>query len=404
MRAVLRKTIFWTHLVCGVVTGLVVIMMSATGVVLTYERQMLAWADRAQFADPAPGQAPLPIAELLAAASRQVPEFEANSLGLSNDPRAPATLSAGRSSSLRIDRYSGEVLEPAAAGMRSFFSAMTGWHRWFNASREDRAVPRAITGISNLAFLFLIFSGLYLWLPPTFRWIRFRTRLLFNSTAVTAKARDYNWHHVIGFWSAIPLAVVVATAVVFSYGWANDLVYRVFGEDPSGGAAQPTARAGEPAAASAASYGPDAALASPLTLDELFERASMQLPDWQTITLTLPDADATSAQFRIDLGNGGEPQKRHNVTLDRYNGQVALWQPFDSQSPGRQARLWIRFLHTGEALGIVGQTVAGLVSLTSLIMVWTGIALAWRRLVTPLVRRRRPRPASQPVVSDAAKP
>ncbi len=400
----LRKTIFWTHLVCGVLTGLVVIMMSATGVVLTYERQMLAWADRAQYADPAPGQAPLPAAELLEAASRQVPEFEASTLRLANDPRAFATLGAGRSSSLRIDRYSGEVLEPAAAGLRSFFSAMTGWHRWFDASRENRAIPRAVTGISNLAFLFLIFSGLYLWLPPTFKWIRFKTRLLFNRKADTAKARDYNWHHVIGFWSAIPLAVVVATAVVFSYGWANDLVYQVFGEDPSGGAAQPAAATGESGAASAASYSADATPTSPLSLDELFDRASMQLPDWQTLTLTLPGADARSAQFRIDLGNGGEPQKRHDVTLDRYTGQVALWQPFDAQSPGRQARMWIRYLHTGEALGIVGQTVAGLVSLTSLIMVWTGVALAWRRLVTPLVRRRRQGPAPQTGVADAANP
>jgi uncharacterized iron-regulated membrane protein len=54
----------------------------------------------------------------------------------------------------------------------------------------------------------------------------------------------------------------------------------------------------------------------------------------------------------------------------------------------------VRFLHTGEALGIVGQTVAGLVSFTSVIMVWTGIALAWRRLVSPLLRRRATTPAS----------
>ena len=45
-----RKTIFWTHLVCGVAAGLVVLMMSVTGVLLTYERQMLAWADRAHYA------------------------------------------------------------------------------------------------------------------------------------------------------------------------------------------------------------------------------------------------------------------------------------------------------------------------------------------------------------------
>jgi uncharacterized iron-regulated membrane protein len=48
----------------------------------------------------------------------------------------------------------------------------------------------------------------------------------------------------------------------------------------------------------------------------------------------------------------------------------------------------VRFLHTGEVLGIAGQTIAGLVSLTSLFMVWTGLALAWRRLIVPLYRKK----------------
>lgn len=60
-------------------------------------------------------------------------------------------------------------------------------------------------------------------------------------------------------------------------------------------------------------------------------------------------------------------------------------------TPGRQARSWARSLHTGEALGIIGQTIAGLVSLTSLVMVWTGFALAYRRLVVTPLRRRRAR-------------
>jgi uncharacterized iron-regulated membrane protein len=54
----------------------------------------------------------------------------------------------------------------------------------------------------------------------------------------------------------------------------------------------------------------------------------------------------------------------------------------------------IRFLHTGEALGLAGQTVAGVVSLTSVVMVWTGLALAYRRLIAPLTNRFRRRRAS----------
>ena len=227
-----RSTIFWIHLACGVVTGLVVLMMSVTGVILTYERQMLAWADRATYPAPTPNAQRLTLEELVEAAKLRRPEFTPSTIMVRNEPDAAVVLGAGRSGSLVVDPYSGEVREPGAQGLRTFFSAVTGWHRWFNATGESRATAKAITGASNLAFLFLVLSGIYLWLPRMWKWAAFKTRLLFNPYATTAKARDFNWHHVFGIWSAIPLAIVVATATVFSYPWANDLVYRAVGEQP----------------------------------------------------------------------------------------------------------------------------------------------------------------------------
>ena len=41
----LRTLIFWPHLIAGVVAGAVVLTMSVTGVLLTYERQLNAWSD-----------------------------------------------------------------------------------------------------------------------------------------------------------------------------------------------------------------------------------------------------------------------------------------------------------------------------------------------------------------------
>jgi uncharacterized iron-regulated membrane protein len=126
-----------------------------------------------------------------------------------------------------------------------------------------------------------------------------------------------------------------------------------------------------------------------LGYDRLLARAAEQ-GDWRTLTLSIPtDPAAQTVRIGIDQGNGGQPQLRHTLTLDASSGAVAAWAPFSSQTTGQQARSWIRFLHTGEALGLVGQTIAGLVSFTSILMVWTGFALAYRRLVQPLLRRRR---------------
>jgi uncharacterized iron-regulated membrane protein len=134
-----------------------------------------------------------------------------------------------------------------------------------------------------------------------------------------------------------------------------------------------------------------------LGYDALLARAAEE-GDWRTLTLNIPtDAAASTVRIGIDQGNGGQPYLRHTLTLDATTGAVAAWAPFSSQSAGQKARSWVRFLHTGEALGVLGQTVAGLVSFTSILMVWTGFALAYRRLVQPLLRRKTTTPTPEAV-------
>ncbi|MCI5105167.1 MAG: PepSY domain-containing protein [Pseudomonadales bacterium] len=365
-----RKILFWIHLSAGVLSGLVVLMMSVTGVILTYERQILAWQEEnAYFNEPANDQTRLPVEQLLTNGNDE--EFTASSVAYYNDPASPAILRAGRSGSRYLNPYTGEILPPASETLDNFFSAVTGWHRWFNISGDGRGTARDITGAANLMFLFLVISGLYLWLPNIYNWNTMKLRLWFHPNAKTSAARDFNWHHVWGFWLAIPLAVVVATATVFNYSWANNLVYQLAGEEPPqrGGGGSGGNRGSEA----------DSTIVQQLAYDDLMAVAATHLDDWRMLTMTIPAATAETVSFSIDQGNGGEPQKRHTLVLDARNGEVSAWQPFSSQSPGRQARSWVRFLHTGEALGLFGQTLAGLASFAGVILVWTGLALCYRR-------------------------
>src|SRR5690606_28931930 len=121
-----RKTLFWMHLICGVLAGLVVLMMSVTGVILTYERQILAWEDHAYYAEPEPGQERL-SAELLVAAARADGTFTPQSLVMSANPAAPVVLSAGRSRTRSLNPYTGEIYPPHSDSLDAFFSTVTGW-------------------------------------------------------------------------------------------------------------------------------------------------------------------------------------------------------------------------------------------------------------------------------------
>jgi hypothetical protein len=48
----------------------------------------------------------------------------------------------------------------------------------------------------------------------------------------------------------------------------------------------------------------------------------------------------------------------------------------------------MRFVHTGEYYGMAGQAIAGIASLGGALLVWTGIALSYRRFRAWLARGR----------------
>ncbi|MCA1634114.1 MAG: PepSY domain-containing protein [Acidobacteria bacterium] len=375
----IRRIIFWCHLTAGVFAGIVILVMSVTGVLLAYERQITYWADTRGYnvARPSPSSGRLPPEALLAKVRESQTAFP-SALTVRTDPEAPAQVSFGRERTLYVNPYTGEGLGEGAPGVRAFFRKVTDWHRWLGAEGESRAVGRAVTGACNLAFLFIVGSGVYLWWPR--KWSRSAVRgVTWFRRGLRGPARDFNWHNTLGFWSAIPLFVVVLSSVVISYTWAGNLVYRLAGEEPP--APRSSAPPGAPAG-NAAQQRQEGAKAGEASLDRLnlmWARAEQQVEGWQSISLQLPPKPDAPVTFTIDRGNGGQPQKRAQLTLDRKSGEVVRWEPFSSSSTGRRLRSYLRFAHTGEVAGVVGQTVAGLASVGAVVLVLTGLSLAWRR-------------------------
>jgi uncharacterized iron-regulated membrane protein len=405
MKLPLRTAIFWIHLAVGLVLGAIILLMSVTGVLLMYERQITEWADRGyDSAPPSPGAQRLPVETLLAGVLAARPEATPASFTLQSDPTAPAVVSLGRRSSLYLNPYTGEILGEGSQKARAFFHAVTDWHRWLGAHDENRARARAITGASNLGFLFLVVSGIYLWVPRKWGRTQLRNVTWFRG-GLPAKARDFNWHNVFGFWLAIPLFFVVASAVVISYPWASNLLFRMVGEEPPARSGPPGGPGG---AERRAEGGPQRRGEKPegpalAGLDPLWARAEQQVPDWQSLSVRLSGEAGDPVTFTINSGHRGRPDLRSQLTLDRASGEVVKWEPFASQSLGRRIRSWTRWIHTGEAGGFIGQTLAGIASAAGAVLVWTGFALAWRRFFPKKHPKKQRRPATEPE-PDAASP
>ncbi len=354
----IRKILFWSHLVAGCVGGLVILLMSATGVLLTYERQMQTGAEIGAFAGaPLTSSANrLPLEEVL---THQ--EWKGvSTITLRSNPLLPIEVNRGKAGVVYLDPYSGQELGKPNLARREFFQKVRAWHRWLAWEGEWRAWGKAITGACTLAFVFLTLSGMYIWIPRVRSWKHLRPVTWFRG-GLSGKARDFNWHNTIGIWSAIPLFFVIISALPISYPWANELIYQVTGTEMPKAANTPALK-GMPNAAG---------------IDRLLELAKRK-SGWQSVSFRLEPGDGPMT-FTVDRGDGGQPQLRSTITLDRSAATVIKSENFEDFNLGRKVRSFSRFLHTGEALGLVGQTVAGIVSAGGAVLVWTGIALSLRR-------------------------
>jgi uncharacterized iron-regulated membrane protein len=379
----LRTAVFWTHLAIGLAAGLVILVMSVSGLLLTYERQILAWAERDYRSTPAPDAVRLPLETLVATAADTVAETPPSRLTVEADPRAPVAVSLGRREAIYLDPYTGAVAGGGSERARALFRAVTAWHRWLGAEGERRGVARAVTGAANLLFFLLLLTGSYLWLPRIWSWRRLRNVSWFRR-GLDGRARDFNWHSVFGLWMVLPLVIVVGSGVVISYSWAGDLLYRVAGESPpargrSGGPPPRAGAAGGEVAAAEVAAGVAAGVSEAASLDEVWQIARDRVPDWQSASLRLPEAAGEPVEITLYRGLRARPDLRVQLAVDPVARQVVRFEPYAAQSRGRRLRTWVRWLHTGEAGGVAGQTLAGIACGATVVLIWTGFALSWRR-------------------------
>ena len=402
------------HLIAGLTAGSSIAIMCFTGVALSFESDLVAWAERnaRRVTPPAPDAVRQPLQDLLKKVREAQPDVRPAGIVLSADPKAAVAFTLGRDGAVYANPYTGEIRSPASTRMRDFMRTMTDWHRYLAVGGDNRPIGKAINGACNLVFLVLAISGLYLWLPRSWSWRGVKAVVLFN-WRLTGKPRDFNWHNVIGLWCAPIFIGLTLTAVPIAYRWGGNLIYQLAGEEPPvlqgpGQAAETAVEIKRP--------NPDS---RPLSYDALVVVAQQQVPRWETITLRLgnaqrggargqnasrPAADNPGAmpapreaspstdQPRRESRSGPPPvtvaikepgswprTATTTLTLNPFTGELLKREGFADLSTGRRIRTWTRFLHTGEALGRPGQFIAGLACLGGCFLVYTGFALSWRR-------------------------
>ena len=360
-----RKIVFWLHLTAGVLAGIFIFVMCVTGALLSFQSNILEIAERKMrvVEVPTENQNRLPLQKLVAEVLAEKPNAKPSTITLRNDRSAAATVALGREEQIFVNPYTGTITGEGAKRWRGFFHVVEDLHRWLALSGDRRSIGKSLNDAANSLFLFLAISGVYIWFPRRLSWKHLRAAIVFRRK-VKGKARDFNWHTVIGFWSSLVLIVLTLTGVVISYQWAGNLVYTLTGNEPPPRQQQASPPVEQP-------------FIIPENLDEIWTKAETHTT-YKTISLRLPIAK-DAAIFTIEEGVYLNMFARSTLTIDAKTAEVAKWEPYGEQNSGRQLRSWIRFTHTGETGGIAGKLIGFLACIGGAFLVYTGFSLALHR-------------------------
>ncbi|WP_429632448.1 PepSY domain-containing protein [Tunturiibacter psychrotolerans] len=133
----LRRLLFWVHLGVGIIIGLVIGFLAVTGSILTFQPQIIAFAERSiQLTSPTQGSCVAP-SDLLKNASDYW-HGSATALALFSDPHRPTEVSFGSDSVVLVNSCDGRVIGNGCRKTAWFFfgrkgSASLGRSQWCEA-------------------------------------------------------------------------------------------------------------------------------------------------------------------------------------------------------------------------------------------------------------------------------
>mgnify|MGYP001123728883 CR=1 FL=1 len=380
----MKKIFAKIHLWLSLPLGIVLTVVCLSGAVLVFEGEITRALHPELYQVAAPADArPLQPSQLADRIGEQMPDsLHLVSLQLSarsDEPCMAAFRETGRKQ-LSVDPYTGNV--NGWAESPAFFGTVRKLHRWLldpPPSKGEKSVGKAIVGVSTLALVLILVSGLILWIPRSRKALRNRLKVSYSD------GRRRFWHdcHVsLGFYATLLLLVMALTGLTWSFGWYRTAAYALFGgtqqtvaaqEDLSrkvdSGNRQSRARSGERTAGR--EHGEtETRPFDHAVWDDVLEQLTAHYTAYKTIVLTQTEAQVTrrSAMRRID-----------RATFDPRNGRLAEITRYEDTPRQQRLRGWFYTFHTGTWGGIWTKILYFLAALIGATLPLTGYYLWWKR-------------------------
>ena len=394
----MHKTIwFKIHFILGLTAGLVLLVVGTSGAILSFEKEILKAINKDSYEVSVPNSAKLSTKELLEKFQVKMPDTKVSSISFSSEPEDSTVLNVTSKENRKginyyINPYTAEIL-PDIVG-RDFFSFNLRLHRWLAFSGDAREVGKQAVAISTVALIILAISGVIIY------WGRIK-RAFFKSFTFTTKHHGRAFlstmHSAVGMW-VLPFYLLASlTGLYWSYGWYNDMLYKIAGvekpqrmqqqakpegqaesEKPEGEKAQRTENKAEKPEGEKVR----ATKQKKSNFDEYQKAVDMfnvfVQKDYSKVTLRFPQKGSVYSFSYLDT-NPDHYRASNSLELDVNSWQLLKHERYEDKPLNEQLMRSILPLHTGEYFGIIGQIGMFIASAAMSLFTITGFMLYFNR-------------------------
>lgn len=351
------------HLWLAVPTGILISVICLSGAALVFE-QDITQALNLHLYRSEPQTKFLQPSEIAARIREQMPDsLSLSSLQMPGEADGVCMASfknAGRRT-LSVNPYTGDV--NGWTKSYPFFQTMRKLHRWLMnppAQKGEKSVGKVVVGITTLVMVFILVSGLIVWIPRNRKALKNRLKVSYSKGW---RRFWYDSHVSLGFYATIFLLIMALTGLTWSFGWYRTAAYSLFG----GGQQQTSA----PGKANGKQTGKKQAFDYNVW-DNVFHELQNRYPAYQNITLAIGNAQVSPYPH-------SSMRKTDRVTFNQQTGEIKKITRYKELPPSQTLKGWFYAVHTGSWGGMITKILYFIATLIGGVLPLSGYYLWMKR-------------------------
>ena len=219
---------------------------------------------------------------------------------------------------------------------------------------------KVVVGITTLVMVFILVSGLIVWIPRNRKALKNRLKVSYSKGW---RRFWYDSHVSLGFYATIFLLIMALTGLTWSFGWYRTVAYSLFG----GGQQQTSA----PGKANGKQTGKKQAFDYNLW-DNVFHELQNRYPAYQNITLAIGNA-------QVSPYTHSSMRKTDRVTFNQQTGEIKKITRYKELPPSQTLKGWFYAVHTGSWGGMITKILYFIAALIGGVLPLSGYYLWMKR-------------------------